>query len=144
MLAEINLVLSSLSGATNIAKGLVVAESAVDKADLKFKAAEMMHTLAEATSSMAQIKLELVQKEELIRNLEDKLKVKDTLVREYGVYYKQNNDGLAHGEAICSKCWDVDQVLVHIIQPTSSVVALKCPNCKQDYSGRQVKRFIEL
>ena len=143
MLAEINLVLSSLSGATNIAKGLVVAESALDKAELKFKASEMMLSLAEATSAMAQVKLELVDKEELIRNLEEKLKTKGLLIRENGVYYKKNENGLAHGEAFCSKCWDVNQLLVHIIQPTSDI-DLKCPSCKQGYNGHRVHRVIEL
>ena len=143
MLTEINLIIQSLSGASGIAKGLVAADSAMDKAELKFKVAELMQTLAEVTSATAQIKVNLVEKEDLIRELQNKLRIKETLVRENGVYYKKNKDGRASGEAICSKCWDVHQLLVHIVQPTA-MIDLECPNCKQKYSGHNVRKFIQL
>lgn len=137
MLTEINLVISGLSGASNIAKGIIRAESAIDKAELQLKIAELMQTLAETSSSVSQIKSDLINKDEYIRSLEEKLKIKEELVRENGAYYKKDESGNAIGEAFCSKCWDVEKLLVHIVRPTATI-DLECPNCKQEYDGNSV------
>jgi len=142
MFAEINAVITGLSGAAAITKGLVYAESALEKADLKFKLSELMQHIAEAQSQMADIKISTIHKDEEIRNLTEKLKIKDNIVRENGVYYRSNDNGEAIGEAICSKCWDVHNLLVHIVQPTP-VLDLECPNCKQKYDGGRVHRVIK-
>lgn len=142
MINEINGVLTGLSAAAGITKGIVHAESALEKAELKFRLAELMQHIAEAQAQMADIKISSLAKDEEIRGLLEKLKVHENLVRDSGVYYRSTDEGKPYGEAICSNCWDVKKTLVHLVQPTATW-KLKCPNCKQDYGSGKVRRVIK-
>lgn len=143
MISEINAVFAGLSAAAGITKGLVHAESAIEKAELKFKLAELLQHIAEAQTQMADIKINSIAKDDEIRDLLEKLEIKEKLVRVGGAYYLATKEGKPYGEAMCSNCWDVKKILVHLVQPTVQW-DLKCPNCKQDYGSGDIQRIIEL
>lgn len=138
MLTEIGVTLSSLNTASGIAKGVIGASAALDQAELKYQLADLMQNLATATANMADLKLMALKQDEVIADLREKLKNKDTLVRAYGVYYRDDGNGNPTGSSICSKCWDVDRIVVHIVKPTPMINYI-CPNCKTPYSGNVMK-----
>jgi hypothetical protein len=62
-----------------------------------------------------------------IRDLDEKLKLTGEVFREGGFVYRQGDP-----DGFCSRCWEVDHRLVHIIQMHLGKDGVKpgCPQCK--------------
>lgn len=63
-------------------------------------------------------------------SLQDKLKIKGSIKLNKGMYWIQKSDDKDDGP-FCTKCWDVDKLLVRLVKPGR--MGFTCPNCKTFY-----------
>jgi regulator of replication initiation timing len=63
-----------------------------------------------------------------IRSLKEKLSLKETLKFRYNVYWRVKDDSKEEGP-FCSKCWDTEEKLVHMIIKDDDSWA-RCPACR--------------
>lgn len=132
--ATLAALISSISNAINIAKGLRGVDAALAQAELKLRIAELIEALADAKMSAVEINDLLAEKESVIEQLNEALLIKVTVVRYLAAYYEKGPKGGALGEPYCLKCWEADHKLFHLVaDPDSTRSANKCPVCSERY-----------
>lgn len=134
---------SGLATAVELIKAAMAAGDALDRADLKFKLAEALNALADARISVADAKEELSRAYKELDELDAKLKLKDTTVRVYDAYYSVDEDGGPKGDPYCSRCWETEHTLIHLVRGERSEPVNHCPACKQKYARRSTPFAIE-
>ena len=129
MITEIATAASALKTAIDIAGSLKDSKSSLQEAEMQLKLADLMGNLAETKMNMAEIQSLLLKKDETIRELEKRLKLKENLVYDGHVYWlsKENNE---KDGPFCQKCYDTTDRLVrlqnHFIKQSRY---LKCTAC---------------
>jgi hypothetical protein len=68
----------------------------------------------------------LTDAERLVADLREALRIRGILTFRAGVYFSRAGDGPEDGP-FCSRCWDADQVLIHVDRPDRHYY---CRNCK--------------
>lgn len=71
----------------------------------------------------------IIRKDDKIKELEEKLKLKENLIFKNQVYYKSNKKGEPIGEPYCPICWDKDNNLIHLSPYRGSEFYYICNNC---------------
>lgn len=122
--------------AVGLIKAAIAADDALDKAEMKFKLAEALSALADAKSSVADAKVELQRAYDELDEMQGKLALKATTVRHFDGYYAINDDSIASGDPFCSRCWEVDHQLTHLVRGERGDPYNHCPACKQKYVRR--------
>ena len=125
---EIQAVGAGLSTAYNIAKALVSADRAIDKAELKLKMAELMEALAESRQELLTARETTQALEARLRHLESNAALLTALKHKSPFY-------LAEGDPIpyCAQCVEADRLPVHVIKTTIVHMGKRlweCPKCK--------------
>jgi hypothetical protein len=136
-LGTIGAALSSLKTATEIAKAISNASSSLEKAELKLQLADLMGTLADAKIELSEIQSVLLSKDELIAELEGKLKLEGETVGFLGARYFINENDEPTGKPYCQTCWAVSKDLVPLNRPGTSGGTHICGKCKNTFDGRQ-------
>lgn len=135
-LMTISAAIASLKNATDIARFLKDSDASLERAEWKFKLADLMSALAEAKIQLAEVQDVLSEKDARIAELEEAFRAKDSLVREGDAYYLPNAEGKASGKPFCLRCWEVDhQKRALVYSPKDHRVRL-CSKCKSEYEGR--------
>jgi hypothetical protein len=101
--------LTAIKTATEIAKGIRDAKNSLDQAETQFKMAEIIGALADAKTNFADIKNELVDKDNEIRKLKDKLTIKDKMSFDGSKYWLKNDDF-----PYCKQCYESTGKLLHL------------------------------
>jgi len=70
---------------------------------------------------------------EKIQELENQLKIKNTLVFKENAYYSVDAKGIEEKDPFCSNCWDTEAILIRLHE-TVDHEHWWCPNCK-NYGG---------
>ncbi len=72
-----------------------------------------------------------------IHELENQLKIKNTLVFKENTYYSVDAEGSKEEGPFCSNCWDKDRKLIHMHE---TVYGKKfwCPTCK-NWGGEKIE-----
>ncbi|QSX78108.1 hypothetical protein [Agrilutibacter solisilvae] len=120
--------------AADLIKSAMAAGDALDKAEMRFKLADALNALADAKNSVTDAKEELQQAYKELDEMHEKLKLKAKTVRFKDGYYELDGEGAASGDPYCSKCWEVDHRLVHLVRGDRTEQFTYCPSCKQKYS----------
>lgn len=126
--------LQSIKTATDIAKYLKGLKKDFEEAEFNLKIAELMESLANAKSEMAEVRMEMIEKDDQIKELEEALEIKGEVIKNGDAYYLKNEKEEATGEPHCLKCWEGDHKLIHLIQLQAGVK--NCPVCRTAYSPR--------
>jgi hypothetical protein len=137
---EISAAIGGLKAATEIAKVIVSAKGAMDVAEFRLKAADLMTSLAEARVSLvdAQDRAEGLQDE--ISRLKEALEAKQTLVKVKDGYYAVDENGNPVGEAFCLRCWEVDHNQRHLTYPLFTDKPTVCAACMTEYTQHNTQR----
>ncbi len=133
-LTAITSVLSSLKIAADIVKLLKDSDLSLEKAELKLKLAELMGALADVKMQMADIKDLVGEKDEVIRELQEKRDIKSKLKWE-PPYYWLIEDDTKEGP-FCQACWDDKDKLVRLQARGSHWDCKSCKNTYRDSSYR--------
>jgi ribosomal protein S27AE len=123
--------LAATKHSIDVVKAVKDADYDLDKAILKEKIAILVDSLLEAKIQAGET-LDLIQeKDKEIAKLEDLLSFKNNLCRKDGKYYELDSDGKFIGEPYCPKCWEVENIPVHLkhIEELRYV----CPNCENAF-----------
>lgn len=134
--ADIHGVLYTLRTATQIAKSILSADTAIEKAELKLKIADLMTQLAEAQTDVIEIDQQQDEMRKHIAELEKALENKSKVTLNGDAYYEIDENHNPTGNPYCLRCWEVDHKLVHLafMQGTKY-----CPSCKRTYDIHRTK-----
>ena len=113
-LASITAIVKSVKAATEIAKFLKDSDLTVEKAEIKLQLADLISSLADARIETAEIQTILIEKDEQISNLTNKLKIKGSLVYEKPYYWII--DGNSKDGPFCQNCQDGKDKLIRLQQ----------------------------
>ena len=130
-MADLSLLLTSLTTAGNAAKGLLDIKSIAESAEARMAIAEMQNVLADTKGELSDLKLELQSKDEVIRGLEEKLAERTKLVRHNEKFYEADENGKPVGDPYCPRCWEVDAMKVHLTYRNKTYVV--CPACEKKF-----------
>ncbi|MGE1560408.1 hypothetical protein [Pantoea septica] len=96
--------------ALTITKKLSDNSPELDKATLKLELANLMVELASVKMEVISLQALVFDAEQKNKELEEKLKDKDTFTFKSGVYWKDGDD-----TAFCPKCWENDGKKLHML-----------------------------
>lgn len=130
-LAAIGTILTSLKTAMDIAKGLREADLSLEKAEFKFKLAEMITALADARAETASVQEELLNKDRRIRELQESLDVQKSM--KYAAPFYWLEDGERRDGPFCQQCFDSQRKLIRL-QVSSDGDIWSCKTCGHGYS----------
>jgi hypothetical protein len=133
MLTEITAAMGGLKAASEIAKGLVAVDKAMEQAALKMKLVDMMVALSDARTAISEAQGAVDAKDAEIRRLEEALANKAKVVRVSNAYYEMNADGKPAGDPYCARCQEVDHRLVHLALGARNNDPVVCPQCKSKF-----------
>lgn len=130
-------IISGLGQAIDLTKKLRDADLNLNEAETKFRIAELYNALSDVKMSVADLKMEIEKKDELIRNLEAKLRLEAELLWKDPFYFRRNPNGVEDGP-FCHNCYDTKRLLVRIPKDYDNDY-LRCSSCTKTYdktSGR--------
>jgi hypothetical protein len=108
-LAIIGTAFSHLKTSMDIAKLISDSTSSFCEAETKLKLAELISSLADLKMELADIKVDLIDKDEIIRNLNEKLKEKESLSFDGQLYWKEKDK-----TPFCPVCKEKDEKNIHL------------------------------
>ena len=121
MLIEAMGVVAGVKNAFDLAKTVASVANELNQVDLKMKSAEltkMVGDLVQQVTELAldnsQLKLQVSEQKQAYAALQDRLKIRDQLIHRNNLYYLPKTDGKEDG-AFCTRCFDVDGILVHVV-----------------------------
>lgn len=138
-LASIGFAKDGLNAAWEIAKALRSAETQIKTAELKIKLAEMMLALADAKANLADVQEQLHDNAKELDRLENALRNKDQVRKQYDAYYAVDEQGNLTGAAYCMRCWEVEHKLHHLA--TRRGMRSACHACKAEYDPHRTREL---
>lgn len=138
--AMISAFIASIKNATDIAKVIKEAGVTLEKAEIKFKLAELIEALAEAKIQASEVKELLQEKDDQIAELKKAFEMKDRLFRKGDAYYEINDTGNPIGYPYCSHCWEAKHSAIHLTQIVGGF-DWNCPACQIPFSYKSVQVF---
>ncbi len=124
-LAVIGTAFSHLKTSMDIAKLISDSTSSLGEAETKLKLAELISSLADLKMELADIKVDLIEKDEIIRNLNEKLKEKESLSFDGKLYWKENDK-----IPFCTVCKEKDGKYHHLTYYKRSEYSSEHYQCK--------------
>ena len=111
-IASISAALAGIKSAADIAKIIKDSGSSLEQAEIKLQLAELISALADAKIEIANVREVISDKEALIKDLHQKLELKENIIWQkpyYFVMQNENKDG-----PFCQKCYDSKQQLIRL------------------------------
>ncbi|PCI41040.1 MAG: hypothetical protein COB46_05270 [Rhodospirillaceae bacterium] len=121
--------MTSLSTAGSVAKSLLDIKSISESAEARLAIAELQNTIADSRSEVADLKDDLMIKDEMIRTLKEKISKGAKLVRHNEMYFDAGEDGKPIGDPYCPRCLEAADLHVHLVRSNADYV--NCPNCEK-------------
>lgn len=131
--------IQSVNAAIETIRAISSANGAIERAELKFKVADMMEALAEAKLALAAGIEERQSLQQQISQLESVVKSKAKLRRVGDAYYELSEDGEPHGDPYCSLCWERNHSLIHLISPKPTELHSSCGACGTKYPRQRTE-----
>ncbi len=124
-LGSISTAIATIKTSMEIAKLIKDSSSSLDEAETKLKLAELISSLADLKTELADIKVDLIEKDEMIRNLNEKLKEKESLSFDGKLYWKENDK-----IPFCTVCKEKDGKYHHLTYYKRSEYSSEHYQCK--------------
>jgi hypothetical protein len=106
--------LSALKVAFDVVKNLKDADKAYVEANYKLQLSEVTVTLADARTGIAELKMALLERDQEIRDLKEKQRIKGTIVWDDPYFWIQEKIGGAREGPYCQVCYERDEKLTHL------------------------------
>ena len=123
--------LAAIKHSIDVVKAVKDADYDLDKAILKEKIAILVDSLLEAKIQAGETLDLVAEKDKEIVRLKDLLNFKNNLNLNDGKYYELDNEGNFTGEPYCPKCWEVENIPVHLKHIEE--LRYTCPNCENAF-----------
>ena len=125
---------ASIRHAIEITRLIRESFASLEEAEQKLKFAELTQTLADTMTQLAEIQLDLTEKDQKIKDLEEAFQSKDSLVRFLDAFYEAGPDGKPTGEPYCMHCWQVNHKK-YFLHHAHGGYGFLCSNCKNTYTS---------
>ena len=137
MIEAIGASLTSIQAITSMVKAIKDSGATLDAAEAKLKFAEIIEALADAKMQIASTNDVILEKDQTIRELQEKLELKDNVVYEEPCYWKV--DGEHKDGPYCQRCYDVDKRLVRLQGGENTIEGrvsrwYRCSGCDKHYN----------
>lgn len=142
IIMDIATTLSSIKTAYELAQGLRSMKSLMDNADVKLQIVDLIDALVNAKADLAEIRTQVIDKDRLIAELQDRLNTKVSVYYEEPFYWKDLGDDKKDGP-FCQRCYDTDSKLIRLIPRKSTNGSHICTGCSCWYgqgTPRQIRR----
>jgi NAD-dependent SIR2 family protein deacetylase len=129
-IGSISAVLAGIKSASDIAKIIKDSSSSLEQAEVKFQLAELISALADAKIEVANVREAVADKDDLIKELSQKLNLKENIIWHkpyYFVMQGEDKDG-----PFCQKCYDSDQQLIRLQGQKGHWECHECKNMVSD------------
>jgi hypothetical protein len=115
-IATISTVLTSVKTATEIAKLIKNSTTSLEEAEIKLKFADLISALADVKIEIAEIQEILITKDNEIKKLKEKQKLKESIIFEERWYFteNENNENNERTGPFCQRCYDDNEKLVRL------------------------------
>lgn len=126
-------VFTSIKTAIDIAKLIKESGESLEQAEVKLQVAELIGALADVKIELVEVQEIIAKKESRIAELEESLKIKANVVKHFDAYYCLNELGQPEGDPYCLHCWETEgklRSLSHITRQNTN-----CPACKTTYAS---------
>ena len=128
-LATVGTALGSIKTATDIVRLIKDSGASLEQAEIKLQLAELLLALADAKVDVATIKLDLIEKDDYINSLEQKIKSQGNTVGFLGARYFVNESGEPTGSPYCPACWAQSKDLMPLLACSINDTTKKCSKC---------------
>lgn len=135
--------IAMVNGSLELVKKLSSASGAVERAELKLRAADLIGSLADAKLALITSMEEAQAQQRTIAELEEALQLKATVVRVYDAYYKTDTNGKPHGDPFCARCWQADHRLFYLTSARRGAMETSCARCNAKFPKRTTPPGIE-
>lgn len=130
-------IMTGLGQAIELTKNLRDADLKLNDAENKHKIAELYNALSDIKMNVADLKSEILTKDEIIKSLEAKLKIEADMTWEDPFYFLKNANGRTDGP-FCQQCYDTKKQAVRL--PKGDGAWLTCNACKASYDNPNVDK----
>ena len=134
-ITTISTALGSLKTAYELSKIISDSSDSLEQAETKLKLSELINAIADTKSQISDIKLELIEKNERIQELENNLKIQNDLEFEQPYYWKIS-DGKKDGP-YCQKCYDENKKLIRLQNDANG--SWRCLVCASFFRDKDYK-----
>jgi hypothetical protein len=136
-MGTITAAVSGIKAATEIAKLLKESSLSLDKAEQKFKLADLIGALADVKMEMANIQQLLIDRDHRISELEEELRVKAKLTYESPFYWLI--EGSKKEGPICQQCYDNGGKIIRLQDYGEG--RWHCMTCNNGYNASEQPNF---
>ncbi len=127
-------IVTGLKTAADIAKTLRDPALNLERAETKFKIAELLEVLADLKISTVELQEVLQAKEKEIARLTDAIDMKAEVMKSGDAYFRKSSDGKPMGDAFCLHCWESGRNVYHLVREKNSTgFHLLCPTCRMNF-----------
>ena len=114
-----------------------MSSTSLEAAEIKFKLAELLDSLADAKMEMANIKEMVLEKETKIQELEKQINTTKSVIWEQPYYFCVLESGEKDGP-FCQNCYDSTKELIRLQSPQGRGLWV-CGTCKNSYKDSSYK-----
>ena len=129
-IASISGALAGIKSAADIAKIIKDSGSSLEQAEIKLQLAELIGALADAKIEIANVREVISDKEALIKDLHQKLELKENIIWKKPYYFVMQNE--KKDGPFCQKCYDSNQQLIRLQGEEGWWQCLECKNTVTD------------
>jgi hypothetical protein len=131
-------IIATTSKSLELVKALKDIDKQIGEAELKAKAAELLSNLADVKIALVEAKEEAAAKDAEITKLKKSFQLHNECVRHFSFLYDKNAEGKPLGQPYCTRCEQIDGVMIKLTYDAGERGNAICPECKAKYRHVQV------
>jgi hypothetical protein len=131
-------IIATATKSLEIVKAIKDIDKQIGEAELKAKAAELLSNLADLKIALVEAKEEAAAKDSEIAKLKNAFQLRNDCVRHYNFLYDKSADGKPQGQPYCTRCEQIDGVMIKVTYDEGMRGDAICPQCKTKYRHVQV------
>lgn len=137
-ITSISTALGSIKTAYELSKIIRDSSSSLEEAETKLKLSKLISVIVDTQSQISDIKIELIDKNERIQELENILKIQNELEFEQPYYWKISGD--KKDGPYCQKCYDENKKLIRLQDETNG--SWRCLVCNSFFRDKNYKEEV--
>jgi predicted nucleic acid-binding Zn-ribbon protein len=130
--------IATATKALEAVKALREIDKQISEAELKARAADLMSNLADVKMALVEARDEIGSKEKEISHLKAAFQLKEDCVRHENFLYAKDVQARPSGHPYCSRCEQIDGVMIKLTYEEGQRGNAVCPQCKTKYKHVQV------
>src|SRR5256885_15872065 len=111
---DIMAAITTATKSLELVKAIKDIDRQIGEAELKGKAAELLSNLADVKIALVEARDEIGVKAKEVERLKSAFQLKEECVRHYNFLYDKNPDGTPSGQPYCSRCEQIDGVMIKL------------------------------